>query len=233
MFYHQWEVIYKKIIDDFNFSIEKDKRAADILEKLLKRRKTIKIKQLKECIYNKEIVVFGAGTSLEESIKVNKKKFVDKIIISCDGSTTALVENSIQPDIIVTDFDGKISDQIKVNSKNGVLVIHAHGDNIDKLTRYVPKLKGNVIGTTQTNPGSYKNVHNFGGFTDGDRAVFLADHFKAKKIFLVGFDFNNEIGKYSFPKKKDKNLKLKKLKWCEYLIEFLMKKRNNIFWFNR
>jgi len=39
MFYKQWAPIYKKIVDDFGFSIKKDKLSADILEKLLKRKK--------------------------------------------------------------------------------------------------------------------------------------------------------------------------------------------------
>jgi hypothetical protein len=58
---------------------------------------------------------------------------------------------------------------------------------------------------------------NFGGFTDGDRAVFLADHFKAKNIYLVGFDFE---GKDSAFKKLDK-VKLKKLDWAHVLIAML------------
>lgn len=230
MFYKQWAPIYKKIVDDFGFSIKKDKLSADILEELLKINKSFLIKKLKELIYNKEIIVFGAGPSLENSIEIKKIRFADKIKISADGATTALLEKNIQPDLIVTDLDGKVSDQIYANSKGSTLVIHAHGDNINKIKKYVPEFKGSVIGSTQTNPKKYKNVYNFGGFTDGDRAVFLANHFNAKKIHLVGFDFNGEIGKYSFSEKKDKNLKLKKLRWCKYLIKYLMKNENNISW---
>ena len=94
------------------------------------------------------------------------------------------------------------------------------------------KIKGKIIGTTQTDPSKFKNLHNFGGFTDGDRAVFIANHFKAKKINLIGFDLNGKIGKYSFSENKNKELKLKKLKWCKYLIEVLMEKNDNIKYFN-
>ena len=229
MFYKQWFPIYKKIVEDFGFSIKKDKLAADILEELLKGSKLILIKELKSLIYNKEVVVFGAGPSLENSIEIYKKKFENKIKITANGATTALLEKNIKPDIIVTDLDGKVSDQIYANSEGSILIIHAHGDNLDKIKRYIPIFKGSVIGSTQTDPKDYKNVYNFGGFTDGDRAVFLADYFNAKKIFLVGFDFNGEIGRYSFSEEKDKNLKLKKLKWCKYLLELLMKNKNNIF----
>jgi len=231
MFYKDWEPIYKKIVDDFGFSIKKDKLAADILEELLQRNKKFSIEELNILIHNKEVIVFGAGPSLENSIEINKKEFSDKINIAADGATTALLEKNILPDIIVTDLDGKVSDQIIANSKNSIVVVHAHGDNIDKIKRYVPEFKWKIIGSTQTNPKAYKNVYNFGGFTDGDRAVFLASHFNAKKIHLIGFDFDGEIGKYSFSKDKDNNLKLKKLKWCKYLVDLLMKNKNNIFYF--
>ena len=62
----------------------------------------------------------------------------------------------------------------------------------------VKKMK-NCIGTTQTNP--FNKVQNFGGFTDGDRGVFLASYFNAKKIILFGMDFGNQIGKFSNTKR--------------------------------
>ncbi len=68
----------------------------------------------------------------------------------------------------------------------------------------------NCIGTTQTTP--FNKIQNFGGFTDGDRGVFLASHFEAKKIILFGMDFGKQIGKFSNTKKSDRDTKLKKLK---------------------
>jgi len=87
------------------------------------------------------------------------------------------------------------------------------------------------LGTTQIDPTSFKKLYNFGGFTDGDRTVFLADHFNAKKIFLAGFDFDGNIGKYSFADKKNKEIKLKKLKWCNHLLQFLIKENKSIEFF--
>ena len=99
---------------------------------------------------------------------------------------------------------------------------------IDSLEDYVEKFEGGTIGTTQIDPSDFKNLYNFGGFTDGDRAVFLASHFKAKKIFLIGFDFDGKMGKYSFSENKDIAMKIRKLKWCEELIKHLEKENNNI-----
>jgi len=225
MIYKNWEPFYIKILDDFNFSIENDEKSAKILDKILQKQD---INLLKKLLCNKDVVVFGAGPSLEQSIIVHKKKIENMVKISADGATSALLKNNVVSDIIVTDLDGKISDQINSNKNDSISVIHAHGDNIENIKKYVPQFKGIIFGTTQTNPQPFDNLYNFGGFTDGDRAVFLADHFQAKKIYLIGFDFNAEIGRYSFTNDKNKNQKLKKLKWCKYLLEELNKNNSNI-----
>lgn len=227
MDYKDWKSTYEKIVSDFNYSVETDEKAADTLDKLLQEKKNLfPISTLKDLINNREIMIFGAGPSLEESILKHKKKLIYKLKIAADGTTTALLKNNIRPDIIVTDFDGKVSDQLKANSEGSIAIIHAHGDNINKIKKYVPKLEGKILGTTQINPEPYGFLHNFGGFTDGDRAVYLVDHFHAKKIYLMGFDFNGKIGEYSFAENKDKKLKLKKLKWCKYLINVLNKQNS-------
>ena len=221
MEYKKWEPKYREILKDFNFSIKNDEKSAQILDSLLQKKQDTSL--LEKLIHGKNVVVFGAGSSLETSIIKHKEKINGTVKIAADGTTTALLENNIFPDVIITDLDGKIPDQIKANSNGAVVIIHAHGDNIDKIKKYVPKFKGIILGTTQTDPEPYDKIYNFGGFTDGDRAVFLADHFQAQKINLIGFDFNGEIGKYSFSENKDRNLKLKKLKWCKHLIEMLNK----------
>lgn len=228
MDYKDWEPTYKKIVKDFKFHVKDDEKAADVLNNLLQKKNRFLISKLSNLINSREIIVFGAGPSLEPSIITYKKMFIDKLKIAADGATTALLKNGILPDIIVTDLDGKVPDQLKASSQGSITIIHAHGDNIDRIKKYVPKFKGELLGTTQINPESYDNLHNFGGFTDGDRAVYLADYFHAKEIHLIGFDFNNEIGEYSYAENKDKNLKLKKLKWCEHLIDMLNKNKQNI-----
>lgn len=228
MFYKDWEPIYGKISKDFNFLMEKEEQTAELLNKILIEKKQSSTKKLETLINGRHVFVFGAGHSLETSIKIHKKDFVNKLKIAADGATTALLKNDILPDVIVTDLDGKVSDQIKANFNGSIVLIHAHGDNMEQIKKYVSKFKGEIVGTTQIDPAPYEHVNNFGGFTDGDRAVFLAAHFNAKEISLIGFDFDDKIGMYSFPKNKDKNLKLKKLKWCKYLIELLKQSKQNI-----
>jgi hypothetical protein len=226
MDYKKWEPIYKKIVKDFKFQVKLEEEAANVLDELLRNKNVLSTKELRELIENNEVFVFGAGPSLQKSIYKYQEKFFDKVKVSADGATTALIENDIIPDIIVTDLDGKILDQIRANNKGSMVIIHAHGDNIDRIKKYVPEFKGSLLGSTQTNPKPYSNVYNFGGFTDGDRAVYLSDHFHAKNIYLLGFDFDNKIGKYSFSENKDIKQKILKLKWCKKLISLLGK--NNI-----
>jgi uncharacterized Rossmann fold enzyme len=224
MFYKEWKPIYYKLLSDFNIDIKDDIKSAENLNKFLNQKKnTINKKEIEKIINNKEIIIFGAGPSLNVNIQKNIEKIKTKIKITADGATTALLENKINPDIIVTDLDGKISDQINANKSDCIAIIHAHGNNKNQIIKYLPKFKGKIFGTTQTNPKQFNKLENYGGFTDGDRAVSIATHFNAKTIKLIGFDYGNEIGKYSFPNKKDKNKKIKKLKWCKNIIEELSK----------
>jgi uncharacterized Rossmann fold enzyme len=226
MHYKDWETYYKKIIYDLKINFEKDKDATSLLNSILKNKKLITKKKLENIIKNKEIIIFGAGNSLEKSILKHKKIIENKTKISADGATSALLKHNIIPHIIITDLDGKISDIQYANKKGSIVAIHAHGDNIEKIKNYVKNFNGKIFGTTQIDPKNYDKLNNFGGFTDGDRAIFLANHFKAKKIFLAGFDFDGNIGEYSFADNKDKNKKHKKLKWCKFFIELLSKKNN-------
>jgi len=228
MLYKDWKVFYERILDDFNYEIKKDIESAKILDTLLSNKKLFSVNRLKKLIRGNEIAIFGAGPSLSDSLENSIKKYQNFVKITADGATSALNEKNIIPDIIVTDLDGKLIDQINANKKGSIVIIHAHGDNIEKIKSCVPRFEGYIMGTTQTDSSFFKYLLNYGGFTDGDRCVFLADHFKGRKINLIGFDYNGEIGKYSFSESKNKENKLKKLKWCKYLIRELKKENPSI-----
>jgi uncharacterized Rossmann fold enzyme len=68
-----------------------------------------------------------------------------------------------------------------------------------------------------------ENVYNFGGFTDGDRSVFLAEEMRAKSITLIGMDFNSNPRKFSTDHDINFELKQKKLKTAKRLLEMLGK----------
>ena len=209
-----WKKRYFSILKELNYSEKKDKESALILDSILK--KTDSIEKIRKLIQDRTVLVIGSGPSL--SIAIPKlKKLKKSIKIAADSSLKLLVVNEIIPDIIVTDLDGDENAIKKISKTKSIFVIHAHGDNIDKL-QMVKKIK-NCIGTTQTNP--FNKIQNFGGFTDGDRGVFLASHFNAKKIILFGMDFGNQIGKFSNTKKSDRKIKLKKLEIGRDLLIWL------------
>ena len=209
-----WEKRYFSILKELNYTEKKDKESAIILDSILK--KTDTIEKVREIIQGKTVFVIGSGPSL--SIAIPKlKKLKKSIKIAADSSLKPLIDNGIIPDIIVTDLDGNEDAIKKISKTKSIFVIHAHGDNIEKL-QMVKKMK-NCIGTTQTNP--FNKIQNFGGFTDGDRGVFLASHFDAKKIILFGMDFGNQIGKFSNTKRSDREIKLKKLEIGKDLLIWL------------
>lgn len=209
-----WKKRYFSILKELNYSEKKDKESALILDSILK--KTDTIEKIKKIIEGKTIFVIGSGPSLSSAIP-KLKKLEKSIKIAADSSLKPLVDNGIIPDIIVTDLDGNEDTIKKISKTKSIFVIHAHGDNIEKL-QMVKKMK-NCIGTTQTNP--FNKIQNFGGFTDGDRGVFLASYFNAKKIILFGMDFGNQIGKFSNTKKSDREIKLKKLEIGRELLIWL------------
>lgn len=220
MKFADWFPYYQGIRADFGYSTEKDQEAAKILSEMIKK-KALDPKILQHKIKGKNVIVVGAGPSLEDEkvlkyIKKNKK-FVK---IAADSAVQFLIENKIKPDIVVTDLDGNSKFLQKAEKNGAILVVHAHGDNTDILKKLVPKFR-KLVGSTQVAP--VENVHNFGGFTDGDRSVFLAEEFGAKKIVLVGMDFGNNIGKYSKEKVKDPELKKQKMQAGKRLLEMLAK----------
>lgn len=215
-----WFPYYQGIRAEFGYSTEKDQEAARILSDMIKN-KALNPQILQKKIKGKNVIVVGAGPSLEDekSLKFIKKS-KNFVKIAANGSVQFLLEKRIKPDIVVTDLDGDATSLQKAEKNGALMVVHAHGDNMVMLKRLVPKFK-KIVGSTQVMP--VENVHNFGGFTDGDRGVFLAEEFRAKKIVLVGMDLGDKIGRYSKKKVKDAALKKQKMEAGRRLLEMLAK----------
>ncbi|MGI0018073.1 MAG: 6-hydroxymethylpterin diphosphokinase MptE-like protein [Nitrosotalea sp.] len=214
-----WHQKYLEILKEFNYDRSREMRSAKILSSFLKSR--FRLDTIEKKIKNKIVFVIGAGPSLDYSLPYLKKfKGFTKIV--ADGATQALLENNITPDIIVTDLDGNIEYLKRSSESKSIMVVHAHGDNINRLPFAISFR--HCIGTTEDKP--FGKIRNFGGFTDGDRCVFLANHFKASKIILIGMDFGTNIGKYSKGKVHNKSIKIKKLRKGKSLLEWLASKSN-------
>ena len=222
MKWEEWEPFYLRIIHEMGYSIEDDRKAARVLRALLLEGDEYILREELKAVIRKKAYLFGAGPSLENAL--NEFDFSDGTLIAADGATSALLDAGVVPDVIVTDLDGRIPDLKLANDRGSFMVIHAHGDNIDKLSVYVP-LFSRILGTCQTEPLDI--IYNFGGFTDGDRAAFLAEALGARKITLVGFDFGETVGKWSKPSLKEHSpvweSKRKKFEFAKELLEWLEK----------
>lgn len=209
MQFSDWEPIYREILAEFGFSREEDEEAARLLQRLLLGRENdLSPEDLSSMIRRREVLVCGNGPSLPLELK----EFLEELdtgeiaVIAADGATTTLLAAGTLPDLIVTDLDGFLPDILAASERGSAVVVHAHGDNMDALKEYVPRLR-RVLGTTQAEP--MEGVSNFGGFSDGDRCVFLARSFGAGKIRIIGFDYDDPD---VTPVKK------KKLKWAQRLV---------------
>lgn len=216
-----WFSWYRGILDEFSFDGEMDEKSANLLEKILEDKGSLSPSDFK---LKNSAIIFGAGPSLKRNIiEIKNLNRNDFSFICADGAVTALLEENLVPDIVVTDLDGNMEDIINSNKKGAIMVVHAHGNNMDKIKKYIPALD-NIMGTTQSIP--LENVYNFGGFTDGDRCIFLAVELGAKNIILAGMDFGKIITRYSRPeisKMEDlaDSIKEKKLIYGKKLTEWV------------
>jgi uncharacterized Rossmann fold enzyme len=208
MDFEAWDVYYRQILKDFGYSREEDERSARILDAKLGGMR-IDPEDLRPLFGGREATIAGNAEGLVDELAV-----VLHPIVAADEATSVLRAKGIRPDVIVTDLDGNVDDQIAANREGSVAVIHAHGDNIPAVERWAPRFTGKVLATTQSRP--FGRVFNFGGFTDGDRAAFLADHLGASSLLLLGFDFENPS-----PKDEDRETKKRKLDWAYILIQTL------------
>ncbi len=144
------------------------------------------------------VLILGCGPRLDDQLAdmVPILEVVQVPKIAADGATSALVDLGLRPDVIVTDLDGHVPDISACSRKGTIIVLHAHGDNLEAVKRWLPSLR-NVLPVTQTKPTSI--VRNYGGFTDGDKCLFLASAFGATGVILVGMDFGSTIGPRSDP----------------------------------
>jgi uncharacterized Rossmann fold enzyme len=209
MEWNDWKHWYGQIVLNLGLNPERDMEAAKLLRTLEAHRRGDP-RDLEKLIRGKEVMIFGPAP-------FSDMNFGNAVKISAGSTTDQLVEMNIWPEIIVTDLDGNVPAQVEANKKGAVAVIHAHGDNLDAIREWVPRFSPPVIGTTQVEP--IDDIYNFGGFTDGDRSVFMAIHFGASRIILKGFDFDNPTGKPIV----DMTLKRKKLGYARQLINYARK----------
>ena len=193
------EIFYPELEEKLHYSHQRDAQSRDELARLLKAEnvRSFDWEKLERLIKGSTTFIFGAGPSLIDDIVglfpvISRSSFP---IIAADGAIDALAKAAIFPQVLVSDLDSASEEMLVAQSKQRVLFIHAHGDNLDLIRLLVPKLGDKIFGTTQVK--STELVKNFGGLTDGDRSCYLASAFNPRTIVLAGMDFGSREGEYS------------------------------------
>lgn len=208
MEFEDWEPFYVQIVEDLGLSRDADEAVAAELDGLLGGTRATP-DELRSLLRRKVVTVAGNGPSLASDLAA-----AEGVLITADEATSVALEKGLRPAVLVTDLDGRVEDQVRANAEGTVAVVLGHGDNGPAVRTWAPRFTGRTVATTQSEPSG--RLFDFGGFTDGDRAVYLADHFGAKEIRLAGWDFEHPSAK-----DEDPDRKRRKLDWAYILIQNL------------
>ena len=211
MDFETWEPVYEAILADFGFGRAADRRARDVLAKLVSPFDTARVD-----FSGERVAIAGAAPSLEA--EADAAAAADAVV-AASSAADRLRSAGVGVDYLVTDFDGTPERAAPLAEQGVTVVAHGHGDNVPAVEQYVPELpRGRVLPTTQAAPTG--PVENFGGFTDGDRAAFFADHFGANRLEFVGWDFDDS---------EVDGMKARKLAWAERVLYWLERRRGERF----
>lgn len=211
-----WQDMYDAILADFAYDAARDDKSARMLGRMLDEAgMPDAYPALRRLIEGSTVLVAGSGPSLDESFDVLARHADTAVLIAADTAVKPLVDRGIMPHVIVTDLDGDVECHAEASRRGAIIIAHAHGDNMHML-HHVRRFRA-CMGTTQVGPVG--RIRNLGGFTDGDRAVFAADHFGAGRIILFGMDLDGEVGRHSRTAASDRATKAKKLLKARELLE--------------
>jgi len=212
MRFEEWEPVYEAILADFGYPRSADEEARDLLAAHTREFDWSTLGH----VAGATVAIAGGAGRLADDLAV-----VDSagVVFAASNAAQVLRDVGISVDLMTTDLD-KVPETAVDLSKAGIPVaVHAHGDNMSALRRWLSEFDPDaVLPTTQAEPVG--PVENVGGFTDGDRAAFLADHLGAATLRFPGWDFDDPT---LSPEKR------KKLRWAERLLLWLETRRDDQF----
>lgn len=209
-----WEPVYEAILEDFGFSRADDEAARDRLADLVD--STGLSPEALPDATNRTVAIAGGAPSLRDELAVAQRA---DLVFGVSTASATLLEESIAVDLHVTDLDKDESVVRTLNSGGLPIAVHAHGDNREQLEELIPALDStSLFPTTQAEP--IAGVANPGGFTDGDRAAFLADALGADTLVFPGWDFDDPAITAE---------KRRKLAWAARLLAWLEIRRDERF----
>ncbi|MFW6383824.1 MAG: 6-hydroxymethylpterin diphosphokinase MptE-like protein [Halodesulfurarchaeum sp.] len=206
-----WTPIYEAIVADFGFDPEADRRAREYLNERVRRFDLDRLD-----FDGHAVAIAGGSEGLAGEIEAAAAA---ERIVAVSSAATVLDDHGVEPDLVVTDLDGTPERAIALSRRGVPVAVHAHGDNLDALGRFLTRFDGQqVIGTTQVEPTD--RALNVGGFTDGDRAAYLADHLGAGTLTFPGWDLEDP---------SVSTIKQRKLDWAARLLRCLERRRKERF----
>ncbi|NUE03236.1 DUF115 domain-containing protein [Halorubraceae archaeon YAN] len=212
MKFETWEPVYEEILRDFGFDRAADERARDVAAEYAQ---AFDLDRLSG-INGQTVAIVGAAPSLTDTVE--RVSGAD-VTIAASTAADVVREAGYAVNIMVTDLDKNNDTAAELTHEGTIVAAHAHGDNIPAIRSWFPTAdRSNVLTTTQAAP--IETVDNFGGFTDGDRAAFLADAFGASELIFVGWEFDDPTVD---------NMKAQKLAWAEKLLYWLENRRGERF----
>lgn len=219
--------VQSEVREAFGWSEHDDTESAEQLLRTLEEhalwslgKRELTLERLRQRLVNAErVVLLGAAVEPSELQRFNETKVA---FVAADGAVGVL-QSYERLACIVSDFDG--AEHLDKAAEAGqTIVAHAHGDNTSRWKRMLTKWQEHSLPpslvlshqVTKELPGMY----NFGGFTDGDRALcfVLSMGVASKNIELVGFS-TKEIGAWSAT--TTPSLKLRKLEWMKRIVSEL------------
>lgn len=212
--FEAWEPVYQQILSAFGYDRGADERARDTIERLCDDTAGRVVESLN---YEGETVAVAGGAP-ELTDELHTARAADTVV-AASVAAQKLRAAGIDVDCVVTDLDGTPETALSLNSEGTPVAVHAHGDNVAAVERFVPQFDhAAMVPTTQASPVGV--VRNTGGFTDGDRAAFLADALGAERLVFPGWRFDDPtVGA----------TKRRKLRWAERLLYWLEQRRGDSF----
>ncbi|WP_247000585.1 6-hydroxymethylpterin diphosphokinase MptE-like protein [Halosolutus gelatinilyticus] len=214
MEFDEWEPVYEAIRRDFGYDRTGDERARDVLASVTGPFDLDRLSAIEDAT----VAIAGAGPSLDSERDLDRAAGAD-VVVAASTAADVLEDRGLGVDCLVTDLDKNPETVVRFTDRGTPVAVHAHGDNVPAVQAVVPDCDdAYVLPTTQVAPAG--PVRNFGGFTDGDRAAFLADHLGADRLVFVGWDLDDP---------SVDPVKAQKLGWAERLLYWLETRRGDRF----
>ncbi|HXW67472.1 MAG TPA: 6-hydroxymethylpterin diphosphokinase MptE-like protein [Thermoplasmata archaeon] len=214
MEYARWAPQYERLRQAFGFPLDAEERAAERLVDLLPAAARAEpLERVARRLRGREVVVVGlapgAGPPPLWRLPADA---AGPVVVAADGAAATCLDAGLVPSVIASDLDGPVAAEVAANRRGSLVVVHAHGDNRPALEQWVPQFPGELAGSWSGPPRA--GLFDVGGFTDGDRAAYLAEHVGARRVLLWGFDF----GSVEEPDPAARRRKLAKLDWARRIL---------------